>query len=79
MTETILRNVNLQPDVYDLVKAESLRRRNGSKGFSLTLNQIVLEWLDWHNTETPLVEKRPELEEMPAVTGKVSEAPEATG
>jgi hypothetical protein len=66
MTEQILRNVGLQPDVYDLVKAESFRRRNGSKGFSLTLNQIVLEWVDLHNAELLPVETK-ELQELPAV------------
>ena len=49
MANTILRNINLQPEVYDIIQAESARRRNGGKGFSLTLNQIVLEWLDAYN------------------------------
>lgn len=66
MTEQILRNVGLQPDVYDLVKAESFRRRNGVKGFSLTLNQIVLEWADAHNAELLPVETQG-LRDLPAV------------
>jgi hypothetical protein len=69
MSETIVRNVNLQPETYDLVQAESLRRRNGGKGFSLTLNQIVLEWLDAFNAGImPLdAEKIRRFQEMPAV------------
>jgi hypothetical protein len=62
----ILRNVNLQPEVYDLVKEESARRRNGEKGFSLTLNQIVLEWLDGYNAGLLPLDRR-EIQEMPAV------------
>jgi len=42
--KTILRNINLRPEVYDLIQGESALRRNGGKGFSLTLNQIVLEY-----------------------------------
>jgi len=66
MADQILRNVNLQPDVYDLVKAESFRRRNGAKGFSLTLNQIVMEWVDLHNADCGPVETST-VQEMPAV------------
>jgi len=44
--KSILRNVNLRPEVYDLIQGESVIRRNGGKGFSLTLNQIVLEYFD---------------------------------
>lgn len=44
--KSILRNVNLRPEVYDLIQGECEIRRNGGKGFSLTLNQIVLEYFD---------------------------------
>lgn len=40
------RDVNFQPEVYDLIQGECEIRRNGGKGFSLTLNQIVLEYFD---------------------------------
>ena len=38
------RIANFRPEVYDLIQGESVLRRNGGKGFSLTLNQIVLEY-----------------------------------
>ena len=46
MPNSILRNVNFRPEVYDLIQGECAIRRNGGKGFSLTLNQIVLEYFE---------------------------------
>jgi hypothetical protein len=66
MAEQILRNINLRPEVYELVQEEAKRRRNGLKGFSLTLNQIVLEWADAHNAELLPVDTR-EVQDLPAV------------
>jgi hypothetical protein len=40
------RDVNFQPEVYDLIQGECEIRRNGGKGFSLTLNQIILDYFD---------------------------------
>lgn len=40
------RIVNFRPEVYDLIQGECAVRRNGGKGFSLTLNQIVLEYFE---------------------------------
>jgi hypothetical protein len=45
-TEFKKRDVNFQPEVFDLIQGECVIRRNGGKGFSLTLNQIVLEYFD---------------------------------
>jgi hypothetical protein len=66
MAETLLRNVNLQAEVHAIIQSEASRRRNGGKGFSLTLNQIVLEWLDGYNAGVLPVDTR-EVQEMPAV------------
>lgn len=46
MTNSILRNINFRPEVYELIQGECEVRRNGGKGFSLTLNQIVLEFFE---------------------------------
>lgn len=46
MTDTILRNVNLQTVTYEIIQKECERRRNGGKGFSLTLNQLIQEWAE---------------------------------
>jgi hypothetical protein len=46
MASTILRNVNFRQDAFDLIQGECSIRRNGGKGFSLTLNQIVLEYFE---------------------------------
>jgi hypothetical protein len=43
---TIMRNVNFRQEVYDLIQGECEIRRNGGKGFSLTINQIILEYFD---------------------------------
>jgi len=40
------RNVNMRQDVLDLIEGECAIRRNGPRGFSLTLNQIVLEYFE---------------------------------
>ena len=40
------RNVNLRQDVSDLIEGECALRNNGGRGFSLTLNQIVLEYFE---------------------------------
>jgi len=45
-TEFKKRIVNFRPDVFDLIEGECAIRRNGGKGFSLTLNQIVLEYFE---------------------------------
>jgi len=63
----IVRNVNLQEEAYDIIQAECQRRRNGGKGFSLTLNQIVMEWLDGHNAGVLPIDTRT-LQDVPAVT-----------
>jgi hypothetical protein len=86
MSDTLLRTVNLQFDVHEIIQAEAIRRRNGGKGFSLTLNQIVLEWLDGYNAGLLPLDKR-ELQDMPAVrkannipfTGKGDEIGDAFG
>jgi hypothetical protein len=65
-TKYIPRIINLRPEVYELVQEEAKRRRNGLKGFSLTLNQIVLEWADAHNVELLPVNTR-ELQDLPTV------------
>jgi hypothetical protein len=62
----ISRITSYQSEVYDVIKAEAARRRNGGKGFSLTLNQIVLEWLDAYNAGILPMDTRA-LQEMPAV------------
>jgi hypothetical protein len=69
MSDRILRNVNLQPEVYEIIQVEEARRRNGDRGFSLTLNQIVLEWLDGFNAGILPLDTRM-LQEMPAVAAK---------
>ena len=66
MSETLLRTVNLQSEVYDIIQSEAARRRNGGKGFSLTLNQLVLEWLDGYNAGLLPIDTR-ELQDLPAV------------
>ena len=48
-----IRNVNLRPEVYDLIQGECLLRRNGGKGFSLTLNQIVLDYFEMRPPAVP--------------------------
>jgi hypothetical protein len=74
MSDThVSRITSYQSEVYDLIKAEAARRRNGGKGFSLTLNQIVLEWLDGFNAGLiPLNTHR--LQDMPAVKKVIKEA-----
>jgi hypothetical protein len=69
MANTILRNINFQPEVYEVIQLECARRRNGGKGISLTLNQIVMEWLDGYNAGVLPVDPRhlEELKDMPAV------------
>lgn len=42
----VQRNINLRQEVFDLIEGEAVLRRNGEKGFSLTLNQIILEYFD---------------------------------
>jgi hypothetical protein len=66
MADQILRNIHLQPEVYELVQQEAQRRRNGVRGFSLTLNQIVLEWLDGFNAGLMPLDTRG-LKDIPAV------------
>jgi hypothetical protein len=56
-SNNILRNVNLRPEVYDLIQGECLIRRNGGKGFSLTLNQIVLEYFDFRTPKNVAIAK----------------------
>ena len=43
-TKFIKRMTNYRPEVDDLIKAECEIRRNGGKGLSLTVNQIILEY-----------------------------------
>jgi hypothetical protein len=42
----IPRNVNLRRDVCDLIEGECNVRKNGERGFSLTINQIILEYFE---------------------------------
>jgi hypothetical protein len=73
MSETyVQRNVNLKKDIADLVQNEQNRRRNGPKGFSLTLNQIVLEWLDGHNAGVLPIDTRAQ-QDVPAVKRVIRE------
>lgn len=53
----ITRNVNFRPEVYDLIQGECIIRRNGGKGFSLTLNQIILEYFDMRTPKNIAVAK----------------------
>lgn len=67
MSETLIRTVNIQQEVFEIIQAEAIRRRNGGKGFSLTLNQIVLEWLDAYNAGLLPIDTRA-LQDIPAVS-----------
>ena len=69
----IKQNISFLPEVFDIIQAEALRRRNGGKGFSLTLNQIVLEWLDGYNAGVLPIDTR-ELQDMSAVKSVALEA-----
>jgi hypothetical protein len=60
------KNVNFQEDVAALVESEVIRRRNGNNGFSRTVNQMLLEWADWHNAEMIPVDTH-KLQDLPAV------------
>lgn len=40
------RNVNLRREVCDLIEGECVLRNNGGRGFSLTINQIILEYFE---------------------------------
>jgi hypothetical protein len=62
----VRKSVNLRDDVVSVIEAECEKKRNGDNGFSLTLNQIVLKWLDFQNTECGDVDTR-ELQNVPAV------------
>jgi len=53
----ILRNVNLRSEVFDLIQGECIIRRNGGKGFSLTLNQIILEYFEFRTPKNIAVAK----------------------
>lgn len=61
----VQRNVNLRQDVDDLIRGECLIRKNGERGFSLTLNQIVLEFFE---LRTPKGIALTTLEGKPALT-----------
>jgi hypothetical protein len=39
-------NINLRQDVCDLIEGECLLRKNGERGRSLTVNQIILEYFE---------------------------------
>jgi hypothetical protein len=54
-------NVNMRQDVRDLIEGECLIRKNGSRGFSLTVNQIILEYFE---------DRTPENVAIKAVDGK---------
>lgn len=60
------RNINLKTEIIELVENEIERRRNGERGFSLTVNQMLEEWLDGYNAGLLPLDRR-ELQEMPAV------------
>lgn len=45
------RNVNMRQDVCDLIEGECLVRKNGERGFSLTINQIILEFFEMRTPE----------------------------
>lgn len=51
----ITRNVNFRPEVYDLIQGECALRRNGGKGFSLTVNQIVLDYFELSAQQEPAI------------------------
>jgi hypothetical protein len=74
MSESLIRTVNFRQEVFDIIKAEIARRRNGGTAFSLTLNQIVLEWLDCYNAGILPIDTR-SLQEMPAVKSVSVEMP----
>jgi hypothetical protein len=57
-TEFEKRIVNFRPEVYDLIQGESVVRRNGGKGFSLTINQIVLEYFDMRTPKNVAISKQ---------------------
>jgi hypothetical protein len=42
----IRKSVNLRQEVCDLIAGECLIRNNGESGFSLTLNQVVMEYFE---------------------------------
>ncbi|TRZ49269.1 hypothetical protein D4S03_08535 [bacterium] len=50
-------NVNLRQDVCDLIEGESLLRNNGEYGFSLTVNQIILEYFSMRTPQNIAVKK----------------------
>ena len=43
------RVTNYRSEVYDLIQGECILRRNGGKGFSLTVNQIILDYFAGKN------------------------------
>lgn len=53
----IQRNVNFRKDVSDLVEGECLIRNNGGSGFSLTTNQIILEYFSMRTPQNIAVKK----------------------
>ena len=60
MASRIIReqhNVNLRQDVCYLVEGECLLRNNGEYGFSLTINQIILEYFSMRTPEHIAVKK----------------------
>lgn len=59
MSKTIheQRNVNMRQDVCDLVEGECLLRNNGERGFSLTINQIILEYFEFRTPKNIAVAK----------------------
>ena len=59
------RNVNLRQDVCDLIEGECNIRKNGERGFSLTVNQIVLEYFDMRTPQNIAVK---EIDGKPGLT-----------
>ena len=51
---SILRNINFRREIFEMIQVESCRRNNGLRGFSLTVNQIVLEYFEARNKEKKL-------------------------
>jgi hypothetical protein len=59
------RNVNLRQEVCDLIEGECLVRKNGERGFSLTINQIILEYFEMRTPKNMAIKK---IDGKPGVT-----------
>lgn len=66
------RITNYETNVYVLIQQESARRRNGGRGFSRTVNQMLLEWLDAYNAGILPFDARP-VQTLPAVQAITTE------